>query len=125
MKNFVILGDFINANPYGTGLVNDTFAVMFNQGGAPVRYILQRLNHNFFLNPVALMENIYRVTTHLHQKMLVSGSKRVTREVLTLIPPEVTPVLDPYFRPSVLANKEFRAKVEALKKPDRVRLAVG
>jgi predicted NBD/HSP70 family sugar kinase len=41
-----------------------------------------------------------------------------------LIPPEITPVLDPYFRPAVLANKEFRAKVETLKKPDRVRLAV-
>jgi len=41
-----------------------------------------------------------------------------------LIPPEITPVLDPYFRPAVLANKEFKAKVEALKKPDRVRLAI-
>jgi hypothetical protein len=86
MENFVILGDFINANPYGTGLVNDTFAVSFHQGGTPVRYILQRVNHNVFKNPVALMENIYRVTTHLYQKMLVSGSKRVTRETLILIP---------------------------------------
>jgi len=40
----------------------------FDQAGTPVRYILQRINHNIFKNPVALMENVQRVTAHVAAK---------------------------------------------------------
>ena len=30
---FAILGDFLDAQPYGNGHINDTFAAVFDQGG--------------------------------------------------------------------------------------------
>ena len=61
-REFQIDGDFLNAIPYGSGHINDTYRVLFQQAGAPVSFLLQRINHNVFKNPVALMENIQRVT---------------------------------------------------------------
>jgi hypothetical protein len=81
--NFNIAGDFISASPYGSGHINDTFAVTFSQGGANVRYIIQRINHNIFKNPVALMDNIDRVTSHIHGKLSSSGD--ASRKALSLI----------------------------------------
>ena len=77
-------GEFIKAAPYGSGHINDTYCAEFDQGGAPVRYIIQRINHLIFKNPPALMENIQRVTTHLAQKS--DGASDASRRVLTLIP---------------------------------------
>ena len=81
--NFNIVGDFVNAAPYGSGHINDTFAAVFSQGGTNVRYILQRINHNVFKNPTALMDNIDRVTSHLHGKL--SNSGEASRRALSLI----------------------------------------
>jgi hypothetical protein len=82
-QNFVIHGDFIAAEPYGSGHINDTYKAAFNQGGTFVHYIFQRINHNIFKNPVALMENIERVTSHLFNKL---GTVRdATRNTLVLI----------------------------------------
>ena len=66
---FLIYGEFRQAEPWGTGHINDTYAVVFDQGGTPVRYILQRINQKVFQNPPALMENIHSVTTHLGAKL--------------------------------------------------------
>ena len=49
-----------------------------------VRYILQRINHNIFKNPVALMQNIERVTAHL--ATIVAGEPDPSRRALHLIP---------------------------------------
>ncbi len=81
---FQIHGDYLGAEPYGSGHINDTYAVIFDQAGRQVRYIFQRINHNIFKQPVALMENISRVTTHLGQK--ITGEPDASRRVLTLIP---------------------------------------
>jgi hypothetical protein len=81
--NFNIAGDFVSAAPYGSGHINDTFAAIFNQGGTDVRYIMQRINHNIFKNPPALMDNIDRVTSHLHGKLSSSGE--ASRRALSLI----------------------------------------
>jgi hypothetical protein len=81
---FRIYGEFISAEPYGSGHINDTYCVVFGQAGTNTRYIFQRINHNIFKNPVALMENIQRVTTHLAERM--TGAVDATRRVLTLIP---------------------------------------
>ena len=83
-RQFQIYGEFISAAPYGTGHINDTYCAVFNQGGTPVRYILQRINHHVFKNPLALMENVQRVTTHLSHK--VAHQADFSRYVLTLIP---------------------------------------
>ncbi|HXR03793.1 MAG TPA: mucin desulfatase, partial [Verrucomicrobiae bacterium] len=83
-RNFQIYGEFLEGEPYGSGHINDTYCVVFNQGGTRVRYIFQRVNHSIFKNPAALMENIQRVTTHLVGK--VAGEPDPSRRVLTLIP---------------------------------------
>jgi thiamine kinase-like enzyme len=83
-RQFQIYGEFRSAEPYGSGHINDTYCVIFNQAGTMTRYILQRINHNIFKNPVSLMENIQRVTTHLAGKM--SGEPDFSRRILTLIP---------------------------------------
>ena len=51
--------------PHGNGHINDTFLVTCQRAGAPVRYILQRINRNVFHAPAAVMQNIERVTAHL------------------------------------------------------------
>ncbi len=82
-RQFQIAGEFAGAEPYGSGHINDTYCVTFNQGGTRVRYIFQRINHNIFKNPVALMENIRRVTVHLGEQY--AGAPDRHRRVLTLI----------------------------------------
>ena len=81
---FQFHGQFVAAEPYGTGHINDTYAVTFDQAGSRVRYILQRINHNVFKDPAALMDNVQRVTAHLHSKL--AGQENASRRVLTLVP---------------------------------------
>lgn len=83
-RQFQIHGDFLGAEPYGSGHINDTYCVRFDQGGTRVRYIFQRINHDIFKNPAALMENIRRVTMHLEKKS--ADELQRSRCVLTLIP---------------------------------------
>ena len=83
-REFQIAGGFLSAEPYGSGHINDTYCVVYNQGGTRVRYLFQRINHNVFKNPVALMENVQRVTTHLAVKVVAESD--ASRRVLTLIP---------------------------------------
>jgi Ser/Thr protein kinase RdoA (MazF antagonist) len=83
-RHFEISGRFCSAAVYGSGHINDSYCVVFDQAGEPVRVILQRINHKIFKNPVALMENIQRVTSHLAAQ--VAGEADSDRRVLTLIP---------------------------------------
>jgi Ser/Thr protein kinase RdoA (MazF antagonist) len=53
------------AEPIGTGNINDTYRIDFEQGGKSFSFLLQRLNHQVFLDPDAVMRNICRVTDHL------------------------------------------------------------
>jgi len=82
--HFQIPGKFVSATPYGTGHINDTYAVTFLQGDSCQRAILQRINHHIFKNPLALMDNIHRVTTHLSSK--TPDTPQARRTVLRLIP---------------------------------------
>lgn len=83
---FSIEGAFASGGPYGTGHINDTYAVTFEQDGGPVRYILQRINHAVFRDPVQVMQNIERVTQHLRNKLLEAGADDIDRRTLTLVP---------------------------------------
>jgi aminoglycoside phosphotransferase (APT) family kinase protein len=81
---FLIDGELSTITPYGSGHINDTWCAVFDQGGVPVRHILQRINTHIFRNPVALMENIQRVTSHLAAKSATEPDHE--RRVLALIP---------------------------------------
>lgn len=68
-SKFFIYGDFMVAVPFGNGNINDTYQVTYDQGGARVRYILQRINGKVFKNPIHVMNNVDRVTQHLLHKI--------------------------------------------------------
>lgn len=83
---FRLEGDFISGVPYGTGHINDTYAVTVQGRTGPVRYILQRINHAIFHNVPALMENIARVTEHVRARIAMIPGGDPGRETLTIVP---------------------------------------
>jgi thiamine kinase-like enzyme len=88
---FAIDGEFDGATPYGSGHINDSYYTVFQRNGSQSNYLLQRINHHIFKNPVILMENIERVTAHLAAQ--VSDHPDRDRRVLTLIPTRTGGVL--------------------------------
>ena len=68
-SRFQLYGNFVVAVPYGTGHINDTFQVTFDQGGTLLHYIIQRVNTNVFKAPEELMDNFLRVTRHIGAKI--------------------------------------------------------
>ena len=85
-NQFAILGDFINAVRHGSGHINDTYKVTCDLAGQPIHYLLQRINHTIFKEPLALMENVQRVTGHLRTKLHAAGVTDLSRRALTVIP---------------------------------------
>jgi len=84
-KHFQFKGEFINAEPYGLGHINDTFLARFkNENNGENKYILQRINKNVFKTPEKLMENIKNVTLHIKGKITDNGGD-INRETLNLI----------------------------------------
>jgi hypothetical protein len=80
---FEICGQFLSAEPYGSGHINDTYCATYDQSGSQARYIHQRINHSVFKDPVALMDNVRRVTEHLRRKL--AGESDGSRRTLTLV----------------------------------------
>ncbi len=68
------------SEPFGNGNVNDTFLVTTDSAN---RYTLQRINHDVFKDPVSLMDNFARVTSHLAQK---HADGHTTLQTLVLVP---------------------------------------
>lgn len=85
-SKFATFGDVFEIVPYGSGHINDTYRVTVNQAGAMVRYILQRINTSIFKDPVMLMDNIRRTTSHLRAKLAAAGDADASRKTLTLVP---------------------------------------
>ena len=94
ISHFQQQGEFLEAMPYGTGHINDTFASKFRTDRGVVRYIHQRINHHVFREPEQVMENIVRVTRYAAERIRAAGGDPA-RETLTVIP-----ALDgrPYYR---------------------------
>ena len=86
--HFQISGDFVSATPHGSGHINDTYAAAYDQKGGGNRYIHQRINHDIFKDPVSVMDNIFRVTSHQRRKLEETGCPDVSRRALTLVPAE-------------------------------------
>ncbi|NLJ41699.1 MAG: aminoglycoside phosphotransferase family protein [Clostridiales bacterium] len=85
-KNFQFKGEFQRCEPNLLGHINDTYAVCYSEGsGRNHKYILQRINHDVFKEPIKLMENISGVTRHMREKIIRAGGDPM-RETLNLIP---------------------------------------
>ena len=86
IENIQFEGEYIDHVPYGSGHINDTFCARFRQpDGSIRRYILQRMNHEIFKNPVELVENVAGVTAFLREK-IIENSGNPERETLNLVP---------------------------------------
>lgn len=88
-ERFAIDGDFVVAVPHGSGLINDTFAATYEMHGVERprrRFIHQRINREVFRDPVALMDNVARVTRHVRSKLVAAGANDIDRRVLSLVP---------------------------------------
>jgi hypothetical protein len=82
---FHLGGQFISADRYGRGHINDTFIVDVDDKGVTARYILQRINEHVFRDPESLMDNVCRITEHLAAKSEGSCRSGFSREFLTLV----------------------------------------
>ena len=85
-QHFQIYGQILHAEACKIGHINETYTATYNQGGVLVRYIHQKINQTVFKNPVAVMDNIMRVTTHIWGKLTAQEVPEVTRRVLTIVP---------------------------------------
>ena len=86
LHQFQIYGDFLSSQEYGNGHINDSYAVVFSQSGAKIRYLLQRVNRYVFQNPKQVMENLEKVVSHIRQKLLSLQKDGVSRKVLSWVP---------------------------------------
>jgi hypothetical protein len=85
-RKFQIYGEILHAETLKIGHINETYTATYDQGGTRVRYIHQKLNLNVFKNPVAVMKNVMRVTTHIRKKLEGQNVRDVTRRSLIVIP---------------------------------------
>jgi len=77
LRMFCVTADI---SPFGAGHINDTYLAQVNPG----EYVMQRINHNIFVEPEKLMENIVNVTEHLREKIIARGGN-TDRETLAVI----------------------------------------
>lgn len=84
VSEFIVNSESYQIEPFGGGLINDTYIVKSGDK-AKSDYILQRINNNIFKDVDMLMNNIDAATTHLRKKLSAKseGPKQTT---LTFIP---------------------------------------
>lgn len=69
LEQFDIEGECVSYKQFGSGHINTTYIVTYNDQGAEIKYILQRVNTYVFSNIDELMENVFAVTSHLRRKI--------------------------------------------------------
>jgi Ser/Thr protein kinase RdoA (MazF antagonist) len=73
ISQFTVAGEFIKAERFGSGLINDTYLCLFQNGEASLKYILQRINSAVFKQPEQVMENLEIVTSHIAARLREKG----------------------------------------------------
>ena len=84
VKHFDLEGKLIEIAPLSQGHINDTYILTGEADGRIVRHVLQRINHEVFKNPPAMMANIVRITEHIHGKLQRIDPELASRQ-LTVI----------------------------------------
>ena len=85
IEKFEVKGNFVSAEPYGNGHINDTRLVKTKDGdGNFHEYILQKINKNVFREPEKLMENYVAVTEFIRKKIIALGGDP-EREVVNVV----------------------------------------
>jgi len=69
---FSTIGEFIDAIPFGSGHINDTYLITTSSE----KYILQKINHNIFINIEMMNQNIIKALKHLNSKQKLNNDTR-------------------------------------------------
>lgn len=69
LNNFDFKGELIECEPFGSGHINSTYLVKYNDNGKMSSYIVQKVNTNVFKNIDDLMSNVFAVTSFLREKI--------------------------------------------------------
>ena len=77
LQRFELTGHFDGAEPLGSGHINDTWLIRISHFDSRKRYVLQRINDTVFRDPLAVMENIDRVTRHIQALPLARFSGQI------------------------------------------------
>lgn len=85
-ESFATEGNFHSIERFGNGLINDTYTCEFQTQSGSRRYIVQRINHDVFKDPVSLMRNVERVCDHIRKRLESECCEPVARRFLTIIP---------------------------------------
>ena len=76
--------------PYGNGHINDTFLIRCATANSHAQtqpaYILQRINHHVFKQPLAVMSNIEHVLSHWWGVLQAQGATQLARKCPQLVP---------------------------------------
>jgi Ser/Thr protein kinase RdoA (MazF antagonist) len=80
-QNFDLQGEIVSVSSLGAGHINDTFLVKTDRQA----YVIQRINHEVFKSPMAVMENIQLICQHQINK-LKEENQTIDRKVLQVIP---------------------------------------
>ena len=74
-QKFTVDGRLVSVKPTGSGNINDTYMAIFRTTFDEHRFILQRINHKVFNDPAQIMQNMRRVTDHVHQRLEASATE--------------------------------------------------
>ncbi|PIQ11623.1 MAG: mucin desulfatase [Ignavibacteriales bacterium CG18_big_fil_WC_8_21_14_2_50_31_20] len=85
LSNFNIYGEYLDAQPYGSGHINDTILVTYMNLGEKKKYILRKINSYVFKDPRIIIENTINVTDHIRQKLVDANEFNINIKVLTLM----------------------------------------
>ncbi len=84
LSYFAVEGNPVQATPFGSGHVNDTFRIVSELSNGEHRiYTLQRINHSVFRKPQQVMDNIERTVEHLERRSAEDPEFRVLKLVRT------------------------------------------
>jgi len=84
-RHFKINGEIIEAEPFGSGHINDTYLLVYNQSGTEKKYILRKINKYVFKRPEIVIQNSLKITDHIKNHLINSGIKDISRRVVQFV----------------------------------------
>ena len=82
IDEFHLKGELKDIRCIGSGNINDTYVLETSVNGIEKNYIIQKVNHKVFLNPLHIAENAHNVTTHIERKLVNADMPDIRRHVL-------------------------------------------
>lgn len=67
LDEFDFKGNLVDYNIYGSGHINTTYLVKYDDNGKTWKYIVQNINPNVFKDIEKLMDNVFSVTSYLRK----------------------------------------------------------